>query len=175
MDAETGEKSSQAGELESGVLRAQHEVPVQRVVKIDVQRSDGVPYAAPPKHRFLRNIAGIAKRLGTVRRQNGAADFRTGVVDEDSMPVDDVDIRPFLEVIGDIGQCPGKQGVVTVEVGHDIAIDAGEALIDRIGLAFVRRAPPTDPAVIALENVDRCRLRIRRLAHGKTAPDSPDR
>ena len=65
-------------------------------------------------------------------RQHGAADLEPFAIDEDAMAIDDVDMRMRREVVGDIGQRPRQQHVVAVEIGHDVAVDAGEAEIDGV-------------------------------------------
>ena len=110
----------------------QHEIPIERVVKIDIHRSDLIPYTTTPEHGFLRYVARIKQRLGAMRRKNGAPDFRTGIVDKNAMPVDNVDVRSCLKEVGNAGKRSWQQHIVAIEVAHDVAINAGEARVDRI-------------------------------------------
>src|SRR3954470_5197902 len=88
-------------------------------------------------------------------RQHGAADLESLAIDEDAMAVDNVDMRMCDEVIRDIGKCAGKQHVVAVEIGHDLALDAGEAEIDGAGLPLVRYAAPAQAIASALQEIER--------------------
>ena len=71
------------------------------------------------------------------------------------MPVNNINVRPSLEEIGNIGQRAGKKDVITVQVGHDIALGALKAEVDRISLTFVRLAAPTYLVAVGSQDVDR--------------------
>src|SRR5829696_1891586 len=90
-----------------------------------------------------------------MRRKHGAADFGSGIVDEDAMPVNEIDLRPLVEEIGDVGERSRQQRVVAVQVGHDVAIDALEAPVDGIRLPAVCLASPGNSFAIAPEDIDR--------------------
>lgn len=50
---------------------------------------------------------------------------------------------------------PGNSNVVAVQIGHDIAVDVGEADIDGVRLALVRLAAPTDAIAPTLQEFER--------------------
>src|SRR5258707_1032701 len=54
-----------------------------------------------------------------------------------------------------------KKRIVTVQIGHDVAIDGGgfEAGIDSVGLAAVRFATPADLPTIRIQEIDGSVLR----------------
>ncbi len=60
-----------------------------------------------------------------------------------------------------IGKRARKKHIVTVQIGHDVAIDGGgfEAGIDSVGLAAVRFATPADLPTIRIQEIDGSVLR----------------
>src|SRR5277367_6250228 len=76
------------------------------------------------------------------------------MVDEDPMSIDDVEIRPTLETVGNIGEGSRQQHVVAVEEGHQIANNSSEAGVDPVRLSLVGDAAPRDAVAIALQNID---------------------
>ena len=80
----------------------------------------------------------------------GAPDFRAGIINKNTMPINNIDVWPLLKEIGNGSKRSRKQDVVTIKVRHNVAIDSREARIDRIGLPFVRDALPADFVAIAL-------------------------
>ncbi len=83
--------------------------------------------------------------------QDGLA---AGVIDKDAMPIDKIDVRPPLEEIGNVSKRSRQQRIVTVQVRHDVAVDACEPQVDRVCLPFIRLAPPRDPVAIVLQDID---------------------
>ncbi|WMT72613.1 hypothetical protein NL528_31970 [Bradyrhizobium sp. Ash2021] len=70
------------------------------------------------------------------------------------MPIDKIDVRPPLEEIGNVSKRSRQQRIVTVQVRHDVAVDACEPQVDRVCLPFIRLAPPRDPVAIVLQDID---------------------
>ena len=150
VHTKAGEKPSYSRDFESCCLRSQDKIPVQRILKIDIHRSDFVPHPAAPEHRFLGNVARVMQRLVVVRRQDGSTDFQSLVINKNTVAIDNVDVRPRIKEIGNKRKCSRKQRIVTVEIRHNVAIGFREAGVDGIRLPVVRCAAPTDFVAVAL-------------------------
>src|SRR5690242_15792278 len=59
------------------------------------------------------------------------------------------------EIVDDMRKRSRQQHVVAVEIGHDLAVDAGKAKIDGVGLAPVGLALPADAVAPAHQEIDR--------------------
>src|SRR5258708_39719432 len=59
----------------------------------------------------------------------------------------------------DIAERYRKISVVAVQTGHDVAIDAGEAEIDRVGLPAIPFTPPADAIAAIFQELDGAVLR----------------
>jgi hypothetical protein len=149
-----GEKSSYPREFETCCLGSQDEVPVQCIVKVHVHRADGIPNTAAPEHCFLGNVARIVKRPLVVRRQDSSTSLVSLGINKNAVAIENVDIRPRLKEIGDIGKCARKKHIVTIEVRHDVAIGLREARVDGVRLPAVRCASPPDLIAVALQNLN---------------------
>src|SRR5260370_4713142 len=135
VDAEAAEEARKPNHLKTGLLRTQHEIPIQRETKALVDRPDPIPDATPPEHRFLRDVADVIQRTGVVGREDRATDFPAVAIDENPLSVDDIDLGPASKDMCDISQRARQQRVVAVEIGHDVAIGGGkpEACVDGVG------------------------------------------
>jgi len=93
-----------------------------------------------------------------VRRQNGATYFHSVRIDKNAMAINDVDVRSCEKEIGNICERSREKSVVAVQKRHNVAIDAGEASIDRMGLPVVQLASPADVIAAILQELD-CAVR----------------
>ena len=156
MNAEASEEARKPDHLEPCLLCPQHEVPVQRKTKGFVDWSYPIPYVAAPEHCLLRNVSNVKESIGVVRWKDRPPNFRSILVDEDSMSVHNIDVWSGLKNMCNVGQRTRKQRVVAVQISHDVAIDGGnlKACIDSVGLAFVRFATPADLPTVGIQEID---------------------
>src|SRR5712664_2825345 len=161
MNAEACQESRKPDQLESPLLRPQHEIPVQRETKTFVDGSNSIPYPAPPKHCLLGNVPDVKESIGIVWRKDRPPNFRSVRVDKYSMSVHNIDVWSGLKNMCNIGQRARKQRVVAVQIGHDVAVDGSDfkADIDSVGLAAVRFATPADLPTIRIQEIDGSVLR----------------
>src|SRR5215510_9263938 len=153
MDSEAGEESRYPFEAEPCRLGAKSEVPVEGVLQTFVERSQLLPYTAPPEHGLLRDIVRPFEGLPIVRRQHPPTDFRAVLIDENPMTIDDIDFWLGQEGLRHIGERAGEQDVVAVEIGHDLAVGPREAPIDGACLAGIPLAPPNDLIAVGFEQL----------------------
>src|SRR5258706_5900423 len=161
MNAEASEESRKPDHLESCLLRPQHEVPVERKTKGFVDWSYPIPYVAAPEHCLLGSVSDVKESIGVVRRKDRPPNFRSIRVDKYSMSVDDIDVRPGLKNMCNVGKCIGEQCIVAVQIGHDVAVDGSDFKtgIDSTGLAAIRFAKPAELPAIRIQEIDGSILR----------------
>src|SRR5688572_15366311 len=75
--AEAGKEPWHPQEPEPSGLRAQDEVPIERVIERFVQRTDLVPDPPPPEQRLLRQVIRPDQCFRIVRRQDGTANLES--------------------------------------------------------------------------------------------------
>src|SRR5258708_36594199 len=161
MNAKACKEARKPDHLDPCLLCPQHEVPVQRKPKGFVDWSYPIPYVAAPEHCLLRNVSDVKESIGVVRRKDRAPNFRSLRVDKYSMSVDDVDVWPRLKNMSNVRERIGEQGIVAVQIGHDVAIVSGslEAGINGVGLPGVRFATPADLPAISIQEINGAVLR----------------
>ena len=126
MDAKAGEESRQALEAKPCRLRAKSKVPIEGVLKAFVDRPHLLPDPTTPEHGLLRDIVHPFEGFPVVRGQHPPTDFRPILIDENPMAINDIDAGFGQEDLRYISERARQQNVVTIEVGHDLAVETGE-------------------------------------------------
>src|SRR6266511_1703198 len=112
-------------------------VVVERVLQLLVERPDGVGDRSSPVSGRLTDAAVVHQSLEGVRccgiRPNDVA----GIVNVQSIAVDEVALGVVAEMLHDVLDCAREQHVVGVQVSHDLPARATQALVDRLSLTGI--------------------------------------
>src|SRR5262245_54783171 len=93
MPTKAPQESRQALEAKTLIVGAEDEIPIDCEAKALIERADAVPHAAAPEHSFLGNVIHPLDHVPIVVGQHTASSLPAVGVDEDAMPIDDVDFR----------------------------------------------------------------------------------
>jgi hypothetical protein len=138
MPAEAPEESRQPLEAKTYVVGAEDEIPIDCEAEALIERADAVPHPAAPKHGFLWDVIHPPDYVSIMVGQQATSGFPAVGVDEDPMPIDDVDVGVSLKRARDERESSRQQYVVGVEIAHDVSVGRlGESAIDSIGLAAI--------------------------------------
>src|SRR3979411_1520917 len=153
MDTKAGQEPVHSRKLKARLLSAELEFPIHRILETFIDRPNRLPDPASPKHGLLRNICGKIQRSRVVRRQNGPADLRLAPIDEDTVPIDQIDIGIGFKETGDICQSAGKKHVIAIQICHESAVTCSKAGIDCVRLTAVDLTTPANSVPVVLEHL----------------------
>jgi len=141
-------------------LEVRGESQPQVVIHAEIKGRIDPPYRlkcpAPKKRGRLHNeIAVVKEPPGAVRFDvHARPDQITGGVDEIRVAINNIDSGMRLEVFHHLAKCARDIRVIGVEPAENVAAEAGEAFVERIGLAVIFLRDPLDAVAKGAENID---------------------